>query len=540
MQFILNLLSAVALLAYGIYVTKTTVLRACGASLGAVLNRALDSRLRAAAVGLGTTMLVQSSTATSLLVSSFLKKGILSLGTALAIMLGADLGTAVMARILTYDLSVICPLLIIIGTVAFLTGGERPQLKRCGGIGLGLGLILLSLTLIVRTSRSVVDAQLTRLLLQSLTDQIAFSLLLGTVLAVLCYSSLAAVLLTAVLCAPGSMELESALAVVLGANFGSCLLEILGALRQGVTARRVMWGNTLFKAATGAVCLPWLGSLSALPASWGTAPADVVIWFHVAFNALVCVALLPCVQPCSRLLYWLFPEPQLPPDPNAPKHLDRNAYLDPKMALGNAVREILSLGDVLQQMVANVGAGLTQQPKPYADCRELKARIRGIAIQLSDYLSGINCDSAPQRRRLRQCLLLSVNLSESAQLMHNIDKKINKMNNGKLLVGFAHDERLKMLALSRSYGQTLAAAFTMLVTPEEEQRQTFKTCRTEFMHLVAGLLSGSLAVTSRDQASGSEQRFNVVMMEVLDHYRQLYGMCDAFLPVEGAGVAPPG
>ena len=101
MYFLLNLFSAIALLAFGVYMTKKTVMSSCGASIGNVLQSVVDSRFKAVLIGLGTTMLVQSSTATSLLVSSFLKKNLLSLGIALAIMLGADLGTVSMARVLT-------------------------------------------------------------------------------------------------------------------------------------------------------------------------------------------------------------------------------------------------------------------------------------------------------------------------------------------------------------------------------------------------------------------------------------------------------
>ena len=133
MQILLSLLSGIALLAYGIYVTKNGVLKACGSSINVYVARSLSSRLwplRAVLAGLCTTALVQSSNATAMLVSSVLGKGIIALTPALTIMLGADLGTAVMARILTFDLSAVCPILIITGVFLFL--GNRKKASKIG------------------------------------------------------------------------------------------------------------------------------------------------------------------------------------------------------------------------------------------------------------------------------------------------------------------------------------------------------------------------------------------------------------------------
>ena len=182
MHLILGLLSAVALLAFGVALTKKSMLRLFGSSISRVIGRSVGSRPRAFLTGMLATMLLQSSTATSFLVSGFLKKSLLTLG------------TAVMARLLTYDLSMVCPLLMLAGTVCYLGYPERPRVKHTGGILMGLGLILLSLSLIVTTTRPALASGITAMLLKSLAGQMAFSVILGMGLAVLCMSSLASVL----------------------------------------------------------------------------------------------------------------------------------------------------------------------------------------------------------------------------------------------------------------------------------------------------------------------------------------------------------
>ncbi|MBQ9273735.1 MAG: Na/Pi cotransporter family protein [Succinivibrio sp.] len=517
MHFILGLLSAVALLAYSVSVTKNSVLRVCGASLGSILNRALNSRFKSVLTGLGTTMLVQSSTATSLLVSSFLSKGILSLGTALAIMLGADLGTAVMARLLTYDLSLLCPLLLTVGTACYLMGSDRPKLRNGGGIILGLGLILLALSLIVSATKPVLSSDLTALLLRSLTDQITFSVLLGVMLAVICYSSLAAVLLTSLLSTSGSIEPESALALVIGSNLGSCLLEIMGALRQGLAARRVMLGNTLFKCVISVVCLPLLPFIVRLQEQT-LSLGEFVIWFHVGFNTLVCVAMLPLVEQCSKLLYILLPEQETLPDPNKPKHLDRNAYMDPDLALANATRELLSLGDFLQQMLGNLGSVVMVQGTHSTANRDLKTRIRNISAEVSDYLSGINCDSGAQRKRMRLCLLASVNLSECSQLVNQIDKRLDSINQN-LPTAFSTEDRNEVLEISRGCARTLELALTAFFTNGKEQRQHYFAGRQEFLQQLNRF--SDTHFSHKVLKPGPDFRFNMAMLEVMEHFRQL-------------------
>ena len=525
MHFILGLLSAVALLAYGVSVTKNTVLRALGSSIDSVINRSLNSSINALGVGLGTTMLVQSSTATSLLVSSFMKKGVLSLGTALVIMLGADLGTAVMVRILTYDLSLLCPLLLTVGTFFYLSSAERPKLRNFGGIALGLGLILLSLSLIVKATQPVLKSNLTYMLMESLTGQIAFSILLGAVLAVICYSSLAAVLLTSLLTSSGSIGPQSAIAVVIGANLGSCLLEIMGAQRQGADAKRVMLGNTIFKLAIALICVPILPQIEKLQQRT-IELSEFVLWFHVGFNAIVCLLMFPCVGYVSKLLFVIIPKQPELPDPDAPKHLDKTAYMDPNLALGNAKREVLSIGDYLLSMIVNVGKGLNSEKNSGPDNHTLKSRIRRIASDISDYLSGISCDSDTERKKLKQCLLTSVKISESAQIIQVIEKRLLKII---AVYGsqLSQEDRNSLAKINDCCKKTFEYAMGSFALGGKEAKVRFVESRREFMGLINNYSAARFAIGSVKPGQDSELRFNMSMLEMLEHYRQMSGVFES-------------
>ncbi|WP_295351252.1 Na/Pi symporter [uncultured Succinivibrio sp.] len=525
MYFLLNLFSAIALLAFGVYMTKKTVMSSCGASIGNVLQSVVDSRFKAVLIGLGTTMLVQSSTATSLLVSSFLKKNLLSLGIALAIMLGADLGTAIMARVLTCDLSIVSPILLTLGIFLYLGFADRVKLHLSGGIMLGLGLILLALRLIVQTTQPVTHAELTAVLLKSLTNEITFALILGMILAVICFSSLAAVLLTSLLCTTGAIEISGALAVVIGANIGSCILEIIGALKQGISAKRVMYGNTLFKIIIGIVALCLLVPIENAEKEMAFPLSEFVIWFHVVFNAVICIFMLPCVGLMSKLLYALIPERKVEYDPNIPEHLDLAAYIDPNLALGNAVREVLSLGDFLQQMFTNLENSISYKPQEGVSSNDMKNRIRDIAGKISEYLAGVNFDSKKQRRRMNRCLIASADVSECAHIINGMIKRLNKAN-GTYQASFLPEIRNELGRISSECAGAVNLAVNAFFRNGKEEKQNYMVKKNQCLKLINGFHASYIGKPHLN--AEQDMRFFMILLEILEQYRHI---CVIFDPL---------
>src|SRR4051794_18494370 len=141
---VLNLIGGVALLLWGLHMVQSGILRAFGSDLRHLLSKALGNRLVAFAGGLSLTALLQSSTATGLMTASFAAEGVVALVPALAIMLGANVGTTLIVQILSFNTTAAAPVLFIIGLGLF-RGGTGTRWKDVGRIAIGLGLILLSL-----------------------------------------------------------------------------------------------------------------------------------------------------------------------------------------------------------------------------------------------------------------------------------------------------------------------------------------------------------------------------------------------------------
>src|SRR5205814_1994447 len=243
---LLNLLAAIALLVWGTHIVRTGRLRVFGENLRRILAASFANRFRAVIAGLGVTSIVQSSTATCLIVASFVGKNLVTTSAALAVMLGADVGTSVMAVVFSFDLSWLSPLLIFVGVVIYVTRQDTGA-GRIGRILIGLGLITLGLQLIVGATRPLTESPAVRALLVALPSEVALDIVVGTALTVMSYSSLAMVLLTATLAASGMVPSTVALGLVIGANLGSGLLAMIATGRASPQVRRLPVGNFLFK-----------------------------------------------------------------------------------------------------------------------------------------------------------------------------------------------------------------------------------------------------------------------------------------------------
>ncbi|VFT20849.1 putative Na+/Pi symporter [Pseudomonas aeruginosa] len=341
---------------------------------------------------------MQSSNATALLATSFVAQGLMALAPALAIMLGADVGTALMARVLTLDLSWLSPLLIFFGVIFFLSR-KQTRLGQLGRVFIGLGLIILALQLIVAAAEPMTQAKGVKVLFSSLTGDIMLDALTGALFAMISYSSLAAVLLTATLAASKVISLKVALCLVVGANLGSGILAMLSATAQNAAGRRVALGSLLFKVAGCLLVLPLVGPLADWMDHWQFSTAELVIAFHVLYNAARCLACLPLTNAMASFCTRVMPDRALPDDVARPRHLDPAALDTPSLALANAVRETLRMGDTVEQMLNNLMQIIRGgDPLLGKDIRKLDGRRRR-PLHRDQAVSGKDAARGPVRTR---------------------------------------------------------------------------------------------------------------------------------------------
>jgi phosphate:Na+ symporter len=434
---LVELAGHVGLLLWGTHMVGTGVQRGFGPVLRHWLGRNLDSRIHAFLTGLGITTLLQSSTATGLLATSFTATGVIALAPALAVMLGANVGTALLTQLLSVNMALVGPPLVLAGVLAFrwATAGRA---KNLGRIGIGLGLMLMALAGLVHTLAPLENAPLLRPVIGALSDDPVLSVVIAALLTWACHSSIAIVLLVGSFEAGHVVGPTGALALVLGANLGGALPALLNASTRA--AMRLPLGNLLVRATGVVLALPLLPDIARALARLDPTSTRLVVNFHLLFNvALALVFLLP-VGGLARLLTRWVPDLPAPNDPGRPLHLDAAALDSATVALANASRETLRMADMIDAMLRDT--------MEFAS-RETLARVGAVAAaarsvdQLGEairrYLADIGeshaIDNQREGARAQDILSAVINLEHVADILANsfVEFSLRNLKRGKRL-----------------------------------------------------------------------------------------------------------
>nr|WP_315202081.1 Na/Pi cotransporter family protein [uncultured Albidiferax sp.] len=437
MKHLLNLLAAIALLVWGTHLVRTGVLRVFGANLRQILAHSMGNRFTAALSGIGVTALVQSSTATSLMTSSFVGQGLITLPAALAIMRGADIGTSLMSVLFSFDLSWLSPLFIFVGVVMFLSTKDGTA-GRLGRVLIGLGLMLLALRLVVDATEPLLASPVVRSLLAAVSSDLLMEITLGMVLAVLAYSSLAVVLLIAALAASHVIQMDVALGLVLGANLGSGALAVLTTSKSAIEVRQVTVGNLVFKLMGVVLVAPMVGLwLRHVQPSMPDATHGVVL-FHLAFNVAMSVAFIGLTQLVAQAMEKLLPKPPAQPaERTRPQHLDPSALSTPSLAISCAAREALHQADVVETMMLGILTVIKNNNLQLADeLRKMDDTVDRLYSAIKYYLTKISREalSEEESRRWTDIISFTINMEQIGDIIERVlidveDKKIKPGRN---------------------------------------------------------------------------------------------------------------
>lgn len=351
METIINLLGGVALLLWGARMVRTGFGRAFGSALRRGLSMSARNRFTAFLSGLGVTTVLQSSTATAIITAGFVSRGLLTVLAGLAIMLGADIGTTAVVQLFSLDIRWLSPLLIVIGVATFLSSDSSKR-RGIARTAIGLGLMLLSLKLIVAVSAPLRSSEIFSVLIGPMTDEPLLAIVVAALITWLSHSSVAIVLLVMSLAAAQLVSLQLAMALVLGANLGSGLIAFAMTLGTPPAGRRIAVGNLAMRVAgvlAFAFALPWLQPWLGLA---GSEPARFIANFHTGFNLALALFFLPILPLVVKLAERLCPDEAVTDDPGQPRYIDNNPVDAPSVALANAARETLRMGDLTRSMLA--------------------------------------------------------------------------------------------------------------------------------------------------------------------------------------------
>jgi phosphate:Na+ symporter len=456
---LVELAGHVGLLLWGTHMVGTGVQRGFGTVLSRWLGHNLGHRFRAFLTGLGVTALLQSSTATGLLATSFTATGVIGLAPALAVMLGANVGTALLTQVLFFNVALLGPPLVLVGVLLFRwAAGSRA--KNIGRIGIGLGLMLMALAGLVHTLGPLENTPLLRSVMGALAGDPILATLIAAALTWACHSSIAIVLLVATFAATHVIEPSGALALVLGANLGGALPALVDASTSA--ARRLPLGNLLVRTVGVVLALPFLPAVTHALELADPAPGRLVVNFHLAFNVALAVVFLGAVRGLAQLLTRWLPEPPAPADPGRPLYLDVAALDSATVALANAARETLRMADMVESMLRDALEVLRHSDRTRAETVAAQhRRVDQLGGAIRRYLADVGdeqtLDHQREGARGQDILSAVINLEHVADIVSNslVEFAVRSVKRGRALtveeletVAAMHGELLESLRLA--------------------------------------------------------------------------------------------
>jgi len=481
---LLGLAGAIALFLWGTHMAQTGVQRALGPRLRQILGQTLSNRTKAFFAGIGLTLLLQSSTATCLMAASFTANGMVDLLPAMAVMLGANVGTALIVQVLAFDVAIASPVLVLAGFLMF----RRTQNALVHDLGralIGLGLMLLALHQMLGILTGVETAPEFRTAMGIVAAVPALGFILAAIAAWGVHSSVAVVLLIISLASHGALPLDVAFVSVLGANLGTAINPLLEAGAATPDARRLPLGNLGNRIVGIALTLLAVGPL----ARWlggALTPSHAVATFHLAFNLVFALLMLPLLKPAEALLNQLLPA-RPAADPAAPLYLDRSARETPLVALGGAAREALRLADVLEQMLHGAHDALVKNDrKLIEETRNRDDVLDGLNTAIKKYLTSIEADALNEddQRRLNQILVFAMHIEQAGDVIdRNLLPHVSKRLKRGLIKGESDSDLADLMDRLVSNLRTAASLFmtedARVARQLAEEKVTFRRAERE-------------------------------------------------------------
>jgi len=484
---LVNLAGSVALLLWGVHMVQTGVQRALGARLRTLLGIALRNRLQAFLAGIGVTAILQSSTATGLMVTGFAAGGLVDLVPALAVMLGANVGTTLIVQLLSFHVAEVAPALILIGVLMFRRTSAAP--RDFGRVLIGLGLLLMALSQFVELLDPYEDVPSLHVLLGAVSTQPVLDVILAAGLTWAAHSSVAVVLLTMSFAAKGVVPPDAAFALVLGANLGSAINPVLeGGASGDPAAKRLPIGNLINRGigvVAGLALLPVLGPWLVTIDPDNT---RVVADFHTGFNLILALLFFPLLTPYASLLRRMFPTRIDPADPSRPLYLDHAAIEVPMVALGAATREALRMADALEGMLQGFRDAL-QRPdrRQLSELRRLDDVLDKLNTAIKAYMTSLPSEAMTEadHRRVVEILSFATNLEHAGDV---VDKGLLGIvaKQAKRGLVFSAEEAEPLRQIIDRLMRNLRSAAALLVTGDDraarllvEEKEIFRGLESE-------------------------------------------------------------
>ncbi len=520
---LVDLAGLAALLLWGVRMVRTGLQRAFGPRLRLLMERALGSRWRSFLSGILITALLQSSTATALMATGFVAKQVVGLVPALAVMLGANVGTTLIVQLLSFPVFAAAPASVLAGYILF--GSRNTTTHDLGRVFIGLGLILLALHQMVGLADSYADSSALKGVLATVSRQPLLEALCAAAFAWAAHSSAAAILLAASFAAKGVVSLPAAFALTLGANLGAAINPVFESTTGRDPAfRRLPIGNLLNRLVGFAGGLLLLPEASAWMSRWEPNAARAVADFHTLLNLALALLFFPWLPVYGRLLTAWLPERKEKEPLGQPLYLDPGVLSTPSVSLGCAAREALRLADLLKSMLEQFRDIFVKGDRlKLTPIKRAGEAVDKIHHAIRSYLSALDRDvmNESERLKLEEILSFSASLEQAAGVA---DKELLALAAERIEKNLSLPADVQSefsLVLDRVLGN-LRAASSLFVTADVRAARTLAEEKEAFRAVEA---SASAAHFERMRTHpGDHDRAGALLVKAVRQLKRINGL----------------
>lgn len=459
MLVVIGLLGGLALFLYGMELTSDGLQRTAAEKMKDIIQKLTTNPLMGVVVGIVVTVLLQSSSATTVLLVGLTSAGLMTLPQSLGVTLGAGVGTTVTPLMMTFKIERYALLAVAAGFVIMFVA-KRQRTRFVGQVVLGVGFLFYGMKVMSDSVVPLRESEFFVNYLISLGDRPLIALLISTIFTAIIQSSAATVTLAISLATQGILPFEAALPIVFGANIGTCGTALLSSIGATTEAKRVAISHVVYKAIAAFLLLPLLEPFGALVRMTSDVMERQIAYSHVLFNVAMVIIFIPFTSQMAWLMRKIVPERETEALTAQPKYLDRLALNTPSVALDLAEQEVLRLQGIVMEMVDAVGEMITaRDEKLIAETLATEEIVDVLYKEVSQYLSDLSQTTMSDVDSQRIVALLHVvnDLEHIGDSIVKIARNVQKKLEGGLR--FSDLGREEMLAYHVQVRDVINAAF---------------------------------------------------------------------------------
>lgn len=403
LEIAIGVLGGLGLFIYGMHLMAAGLQKAAGKKLERIIEALTKNRLIGVFVGAAVTAIIQSSSATTVMVVGFVNAGIMNLNQAVGLIMGANIGTTMTAQIVSFKLEAYAPVAVGVGMFMFMISKKQKN-KHLAEILLGFGILFIGMEFLKDSLVPLREIQAFKDLLVSFGTNPILGLLIGFALTFIVQSSSASIGMLIALASQGLLPIEAALPILYGDNIGTCTTALISSIGTNKNAKRAAIMHLTFNI-IGSLLFMILLTYPIRMLVVSMDPNDVprqIANAHTMFNLINVVIQLPFAFVLIKIATWLVPDGKEDEKSKVTKYIDERILETPSIALNSAIKETLHMGNIARESFVESMTALFENKEEHVyRTFEIEKSVNSLEKSITDYLVKLSNKEITEANRIK-------------------------------------------------------------------------------------------------------------------------------------------